>query len=122
MAHEKGSTHNHNGRSSFPVYQSSLALFVAAILVTPMLLLLSPADAQRTSGGRLDDAEFKLLVTPLPPTLPADGNSYNILIQLLTAGDDKPAESPYDIEINILTSDPSVISVPFGTLTMEEGE
>lgn len=122
MSHENKEDKNSFRKSKHAWYKMTLALFMTGVLVTSLLPLLLPADAQKTSTGRLDDAEFKLLITPLPPNLPSDGNTYHIMIQLLTATDEKPTESPYDIQIRLLSSDPSVISLPSSTVTLKEGE
>jgi hypothetical protein len=64
--------------------------------------------------------EFILSLEPLAPRLPADGGKYYAVLQLQTA-DRRPVQAPFDIEIDLLSSDPSVISLP-NKVIMKEGQ
>lgn len=99
--------------------RSALATFgLAAILLVPMLLPYVPTYA---AVSKLDSAEFQLDITPIAPKLPADGGKYYALIQLQTTSDDKPIAAPFDLEIGIISSDPSVL-VGQEKVTLKEGE
>jgi hypothetical protein len=56
----------------------------------------------------------------MAPKLPADGGKYYAILQLQT-GDNRPIQAPFDLDIDILSSDPSVISVP-QKVTIKEGQ
>jgi hypothetical protein len=88
----------------------------------PLVGLLTPAQAATTSMIRLNESEFQLFVFPAAPNLPADSGSYHVLVQLQTAHDDKPFESPSDFELKLVSSDPSVIIIPQDLITFKAGE
>lgn len=97
---------------------------ISALVIASMLLVLpvlGPVYAQTQSVGALDDAEFMLSITPLAPSLPADAQTYYIMIQLMTT-ESEPAEAPYDLEISTISSDPSVVTLPASSIVLKKGE
>lgn len=101
---------------------TTVALVIASmLLVLPVLASLVPVYAQTQTIGSLDDAEYMLSITPAAPSLPADAQSYYMIVQLVTT-DSKPAEAPYDIDIRTSSSDPSVITLPADSVVLKKGE
>jgi hypothetical protein len=64
--------------------------------------------------------EFLLSLEPSAPRLPADGGKYSAVLQLQTP-DKRPVQAPFDIEIDLLSSDPAVVSLP-NRVVMKEGQ
>jgi hypothetical protein len=110
------------GRLKYRSSKTTTALIIASmLLVLPVLASLAPVYAQTQTIGSLDDAEFMLSITPAAPSLPADAQSYYMIVQLVTT-DGKPAEAPYDIDIRTSSSDPSVITLPADSVVLKKGE
>ncbi|MGI0014586.1 MAG: hypothetical protein ACREBU_14265, partial [Nitrososphaera sp.] len=84
----------------------------------PLLPYLVPATAANSS---LNQIEFQLFVTPAAPKLPADRNSYYAIVQLQDVKNGNPIEAPEDLEITLISSDPSVVGLPEGELTLGKG-
>jgi hypothetical protein len=82
-------------------------------------LTLQPVYAQ--SNSNLSNAEFMLSITSAAPKLPADGQDYYMLIQLMTINQN-PIEAPNDMEVRVVSSDPSVITLPSSTVVLRKGE
>ena len=109
-------THNHAINM-----QNALGMLALGVLLMPLLHLLLPAHA--TTGTQvLGDTEFQLLVHPSAPKLPADRSAYHAMIQLQTVEGDKPIEAPYNIDITVISSDPSVLNVPEGKVSLLQGQ
>ncbi|MFQ5941303.1 MAG: hypothetical protein ACE5KA_06370 [Nitrososphaerales archaeon] len=80
-----------------------LVVTLVSLLALPLVANLDVEAQKRT--------EFQLSFTPMAPILPADGGKYPAIIQLQTL-DEKPAPAPHDLEIDLLSSDPTIISLP----------
>ncbi|MGH9878535.1 MAG: hypothetical protein ACRD5H_12930, partial [Nitrososphaerales archaeon] len=100
-------------------YQTCIGLIALGLLVMPLLPYLVPATAASSS---LNEIEFQLFVTPAAPRLPADGNSYYAMVQLQDVKNGNPIEAPEDLEITLISSDPSVVGLPEAELTLGKGE
>jgi hypothetical protein len=120
MTHENRGVKNIQGRSGHARHHIALGLIVSAVLVMPIISFLIP-NVYAQSGSNLDDAEFMLSITPAAPSLPSDGQSYYMVVQLMTINAN-PIEAPNDIEVRIVSSDPSVITIPTGTFVLKKGE
>lgn len=99
----------------------TLGLLALGLLVMPMLPLLVPVSAA-TFMPDLDETEFQLQVTPSAPKLPADRNSYHAIIQLQVVDSESPIEAPHDMEITIISSDPSVLLLPEDKVVLSKGD
>ncbi|MGI0048037.1 MAG: hypothetical protein ACREAW_00710, partial [Nitrososphaera sp.] len=95
------------------------AMFGMLLLPAIMVSIAVSADAQ---SSKLKPTDFQLEITPIAPRLPADAGTYFAMIQLQTANDDKPIAAPYDLEVAIISSDPSVLQVAQEKIVMKKGE
>src|SRR6185436_8646670 len=59
---------------------------------------------------------------PLSLKLPADSGTYFAMIQLQTVKDKNPIAAPYDFDISVISSDPSVLTGGQEKVTMKKGE
>lgn len=84
----------------------------------PAVPFLAPAGA----ATQLNETEFQLYLTPATPSMPADGNSYYVMIQLQDTKDEKPIVGPEDFVVTLISSDPSVVRLPEEKLTFGKGE
>jgi len=91
---------------------------LVAIILSSSLLLSSMVNIVDVHAQR--STNFILSIEPMAPRLPADGGKYHAIIQLQTANK-KPIHAPYDMEVDLVSSDPSVVSVP-SKVTIREGE
>ncbi len=89
------------------------------IAVLTILSLLSSTLVNTIDVNAQRNAKFMLSIEPMAPKLPADNGEYYAVVQLQTVNK-KPIHAPYDMEIDIVSSDPSVISVP-NKITIKEG-
>ena len=102
--------------------RTAAALVIAGmLLVVPLLTSLTAVHAQTQTIGSLKAPEYMLSITPAAPNLPADSQTYHMMIQLLTTGG-KTAEAPYDIEISAISSDPTVINIISSPVVLPKGE
>lgn len=108
----------HTSRNS----RKLLAMSALAILVAPFMVMIAPAQAAISPTIKLNESEFQFFVSPAAPNIPADSGSYYVLIQLQTAHDDKPLEAPVDLDLRLVSSDPSVIIIPQERMIFEAGE
>ncbi|MGI0016955.1 MAG: hypothetical protein ACREBU_26330, partial [Nitrososphaera sp.] len=99
--------------------QRSVGLFALGVLFMPILPFLIPANAASVDSNK---TEFQLFVTPNASKLPADRNTYYAMIQLQVVGNENPIEAPVDMEITLISSDPSVVSLPESKLMLKQGE
>jgi hypothetical protein len=67
------------------------------------------------------DSSFQLQVVPIASKLPADDGIYYAFIQLQNARDATPVIAPFDLDIRIISSDPSVL-VGQEKVTLKEGQ
>ena len=90
-----------------------MSIVILALLASTILLLVPivPQNILAQTTKKLSQTDFELAVLPLSPRYPADGNSYDLIIQLRTKSGD-PIEAPYDLAIELSSSDSSVVSVP----------
>ena len=98
------------------------SIVLLAFLASAMVLFV-PATTHNVfaqTTKKLTQTDFELAVLPLSSRYPADGNSYSLIIQLQTK-DGKPFESPYDLAIQLSSSDSSVITVPT-SVVLRNGE
>jgi hypothetical protein len=98
--------------SCTPNYKKVLSISALGVLVMPLLSLILPAQAAIYPSVMLNESEFQLFVSPAAPNLPADSESYHVMIQLQTADDDTPFNAPAEFEIRLVSSDPSVVGIP----------
>lgn len=115
----KSSRDSRQGARCYPRLEL-LAFIIAGMLVMPIAPILTPTYAQTTTGS-LTPAEFSLAITPAAPNLPADTQTYFMNVQLLTV-DGNPVGAPIDTEIGLITSDPTVVSLPLNMIILEKGE
>ncbi|MFQ5970335.1 MAG: hypothetical protein ACE5J2_07575 [Nitrososphaerales archaeon] len=94
----------------------NLALTIALV----SLLVSSLLANVDTDAVVLKRTEFLLSLQGVAPKLPADGGKYYAMVQLQTQ-DKKPVQAPFDMEIDMLSSDPFVISLP-DKVTIKEGQ
>lgn len=90
-----------------------IAIILSSSLLLSSMVNIADVNAQRST-------KFILSIEPMAPKLPADGGKYHAILQLQTANK-KPIHAPYDMEIDLVSSDPSVVSVP-SKVTIKEGE
>src|SRR5574341_879414 len=90
-----------------------MSIVILALLASAILLLVPivPQNILAQTPKKLSQTDFELAVIPLSPRYPADGNSYDLIIQLRTKNSD-PIEAPYDLAIELSSSDSSVVTVP----------
>jgi hypothetical protein len=92
--------------------------FTSTYLVGTTQLTASAQDlaAAQTNLITFGPVPSKVVMTALSPTLPADGSSHPALQVILedTAGD--PAVAPFDIPVNLFTSQSGVVSVSPATI------
>jgi hypothetical protein len=107
------------GRDSIFRYKT-IGILSLGILFMPLLSLMVPASA--STGLNLTETEFQLSLIPSASKMPADRNSYFAIIQLQVADRENPIEAPKDMEITVISSDPSVISLPASKVTLMKGQ
>jgi hypothetical protein len=109
------------GRDAHKTRVKAAGLVLLGILAAS-LLSISTNFARAATTTIVDNRDaFQLVVTPIAPKLPADGNNYLVTVQLQTAKDSKPREAPYDIDVTLLTSDNTVASLQ-DKVTIKSGE
>jgi len=96
---------------------------IAVFSLFAMLMMSATTFSVPAYGAttKLDNSQFQLEVTPLAPKLPADGGTYYAVIQLEAVDNDDPIAAPYDLDIAIVSSDPSVLTGQ-ESVTLKEGE
>jgi len=100
--------YDHSSRSKRIVIEGVFAvLALAGLLFVPVLPFIATANA---ATGRIDVTQFQLEMTPIAPKLPADGGIYYAMIELQNVKDKNPIAAPFDFDITIISSDPSVLS------------
>jgi hypothetical protein len=99
-------------------YAQVIGVLLLGTLIGSMVSVSTTSAMAATSSS---SETFKLAIIPLAPKLPADGNSYPIMIQLQTAKDSHPIEAPYDIAITLLTSDETVL-LPQSNVMLKTGQ
>jgi len=119
------SSHRHNGirslvgRTKNRTGIAVFSLFAMMILSVPFASLSTSAYAATT---KLDITQFQLQIIPLASKLPADSGKYFAMIQLQTVKDRNPIAAPYDFDITVISSDPSVLIGGEEKITMHKGE
>lgn len=99
-----------------------IAIF-GLLLAMPMLSAISSANfSYGASNSSVDLTRFQLSVIPMAPKLPADGQTYFVTIQLQTLSNGKPIEAPNDMEISVISSDPSVLQLSASAVVLKSGE
>jgi hypothetical protein len=93
-----------------------IAIFTLVGMIVPNLAAIPPAYASTTLN-----TAFQLRIIPIAGNLPADGGAYHANIQLQSARDSNPVFAPFDMDIRIASSDPSVLTVE-GKVTLIEGQ
>jgi hypothetical protein len=105
---------NRGRRCSRSIYRTvTIAMLTILSLLSSTLVNTIDVNAQRNT-------KFMLSIEPMAPKLPADNGEYYAVIQLQTVNK-KPIHAPYDMEIDLVSSDPLVISVP-SKITIKEGQ
>jgi len=100
--------YDHRSRNKRIVVEGVFAvLALTGLLFVPVLPFIAPANA---ATGRIDVTQFQLEITPIAPKLPADGGTYYAMIELQNVKDKNPIAAPFDFDITIISSDPSVLS------------
>jgi hypothetical protein len=99
-----------------------IGILVLGLLFFPMSSLVMHSASATTALPDPDETDFVLAVTPSAPNLPADRNSYYAAVQLLVSDNQDPIEAPRDMEIIVISSDPTVISLPSSKVTLAQGE
>ncbi|MCI0559153.1 MAG: hypothetical protein MN733_11705, partial [Nitrososphaera sp.] len=102
-------------------YQRWLAFMALGLLFMPVLPFLVPANAT-SSSVQLEETEFQLAVEPAAPKLPANRQAYYAMFQLQVVDTGNPIEAPHDLAITLISSDPSVVSLPQDKMTLKAGD
>ena len=97
---------------------SKLAVLLALILVLSPLASL--ASAATTAKSNVPGLPNQLLVTPLPPTLPADGKSYPSIVVSLEDANFRPSLAVEPVVVNLRSSQLNVGTVN-STVTIPVG-
>ena len=95
-----------------------LALFAAMLVLSPLASLASAAVVPKANAP-LQASE--LVVTPLPPTLPADGKSYKSIVVSLEDVNFKPSLAEEQIVVNLRSSQLNVGTIN-STVTIPVGQ
>jgi hypothetical protein len=93
-----------------------IAIFTLVGMIVPNLAPVSPAY-----GATITNTAFQLRIIPIAEKFPADEGTYHVNIQLQSVKDSNPVFAPYDIDIRIGSSDPSVLTIE-EKVTLREGQ
>lgn len=99
----------------------SVAIASFAIFALLGMLLPNMASIPSAYAATALNTTFQLQMVPLAEKLPADDGIYYATIQLQSARDSNPVFAPYDLDIRIASSDPSVLGVE-DKVTLKEGQ
>src|SRR5919202_4388862 len=113
--------YNYNNSIGKDMSKATFATYIlfGMLLLLPVALVNSQINA---ATGATNDTQFQFELTPIAPKIPADGGHYFAIIQLQTQNDGKPIEAQTDIDITLLSSDPSVLTIPQPQVILHKGE
>src|SRR6476659_4792751 len=83
-------------------YMQFMSVLLFGTLIGSLLAASSSSAFAATSAAT---ETLKLVVTPAASKLPANGETYPLMVQLQTVKDSRPIDAASDMKITLLTSD-----------------
>lgn len=121
---KNGGTH-HKSESPLRDYRYAehrkIGLVGLAILAVFGVFVPSNGFTATAHAAAILDGAFQLQMIPIASNLPADDGVYYAMVQLQDVRDTNPLVAPFDLDIRVISSDPSVLVVQ-DRVTLKEGQ